>query len=347
MTFLLKIILLPVIAASITFITMPFVRKLLLKFGSVAVPGGRHQHKNIVPQGGGIAIFFGFLIAILFLDNFSPELLGYLIGAVIITGVGFLDGRFDLPPIVKFFGQILATLIVIFAGVQVKFVGNLGNGNDGIYYLGFLSIPFTFFWIIGLTNAINFIDGIDGLAGGVSGIAACTLGVVSLLSGRSDVAIICFTLGAAAFAFLPYNFSDNPKRKIFMGDAGSGFLGYSLAVLSIVGAVKVAAVFSMLVPIMILAIPIFDMVFAIVRRLLSGKSPFEADHLHLHHRIMDKGLSDKQTSFAIYGATTVFGIIAVCSMALNDWRIVVVFLATAALFFFFLWKLGLVKITRK
>jgi len=227
--------------------------------------------------------------------------------------------------------------------VRVGFVGNLGNGNDGIFYLGFLSLPFTFFWIIGLTNAINFIDGIDGLAGGVSGIAACTLGIVSLLSGRYDSAVLCFTLGAAAFAFLPYNFTDNPKRKIFLGDSGSGFLGYSLAVFSIMGTVKIAAVFSMLVPIMVLAIPIFDTGFAIVRRLLAGKSPFAADKLHLHHRLIDKGLSNKQTTYVIYGVTLFFSTIAICFMKLNDISIVIIFLTTALAFLFVLWKLGLVK----
>jgi len=343
MTITAKIFILPILAALITFIAMPFVRKLSLKAGSVALPGGRHIHKNIVPVGGGIAVFVGFLIAALFLNDSSVEVFGYLIGAAVITAVGMIDDKFDIPPIAKFLGQVLAALIVIAAGVRVGLVGNLGNGNDGIFYLGFLSLPFTFFWIIGLTNAINFIDGIDGLAGGVSGIAACTLGIVSLLSGRYDSAVLCFTLGAAAFAFLPYNFTDNPKRKIFLGDSGSGFLGYSLAVFSIMGTVKIAAVFSMLVPIMVLAIPIFDTGFAIVRRLLAGKSPFAADKLHLHHRLIDKGLSNRQTTYVIYGVTLFFSIIAICFMKLNDISIVIIFLATALAFLFVLWKLGLVK----
>lgn len=337
-----EIFILPILAALITFFTMPIVRKLSIKAGAFALPGGRHIHKNIIPLGGGIAIFLGFLVSILFLSDSSPTIIGYLIGAAIITGVGFIDDRFKLPPIAKFLGQILATLVVIAAGIKVGFIGNLGNGNDGIFHLGFLSLPITFVWIIGLTNAVNFIDGIDGLAGGVSGIAAFTLGIVSLLNGGYDTAILCFTLGAAAFAFLPHNFSDNPKKKIFMGDAGSGFLGYSLAVFSIMGTVKIAAVFSMLVPIMILAIPIFDTGFAIVRRLLSGKSPFEADKLHLHHRLLDKGLSVKQTTLAIYGATLFFSIIAICFMKLNDISIVIIFLITAGSFLFVLWKLGLV-----
>ena len=347
MTITAKIFILPILAALITFFAMPIVRKLSLKFGAVAVPGGRRIHTGIVPLSGGVAIFFGFLIAILFFNNTSPEILGFLIAATVITCVGLIDDIFELPPIAKFFGQILATLIVISAGVQIKFIGNIGSGNDGLYFLGFLSLPITFIWIISLTNAINFLDGLDGLAGGVSGIAAWTLGVVALISGRYDAAVLSFTLGAAAFAFLPHNFTNHPKHKIFMGDAGSGFLGFSLAVLSIMGMTKVAAAFSMLVPIMVLAIPIFDTGFAIVRRLLSGKSPFEADRLHLHHRIMDKGLSHRQTTFTIYGVTLVFSIIAIFSMKMDDRSVLIVFLTTLVVFVLFLWRLGLIKITRK
>lgn len=342
-----KIIVLPLLAALITYFCMPIVRKLSLKAGAVAVPGGRRLHKNVVPLSGGVAIFLGFVAAILFFNNDSPLILGFLIGCTIITGMGLLDDMFELPPVVKFFGQILAALVVMIAGLQIQFIGNLGSGNDGLYYLGFLSLPITFLWIIGIINAINFIDGIDGLAGGVSGIAAWTLAIVSLISNRYDVAVLCFTLGAAAFAFLPYNFSDNPNKKIFMGDAGSGLLGYSLAVLSIMGAVKVAAAFSMLVPIMILAIPIFDTCFAVIRRLIAGKSPFSADRLHLHHRIMDKGLSNKQTVGIIYGATIIFGIVAICSMRINDIRIFAVFAVLATAFLLVLWKFGLIKSVKK
>ncbi len=342
-----KIIALPIIAALTTYAVMPAVRKLSIKAGAVATPGGRRLHKNVVPLSGGVAIFFGFLFASMFFGNISPLILGFLIGCTVITGMGLIDDMLELPPVAKFIGQILATLIVMAFGLQISFIGNLGNGNDGIYNLGFLSLPLTFLWIIGITNAINFIDGVDGLAGGVSGIAACTLAIVALLTGRYDVAVLCFTLAAAAFAFLPYNFSDNPKKKIFMGDSGSGLLGYGLGVLSIMGAVKVAAAFSMLVPVMILAIPIFDTGFAIIRRLLAGKSPFSADRLHLHHRMLDKGLSNKQTVFSIYGVSIIFSIVAILSISITDARILLVFAALALIFFLALVRFGLVDVTIK
>lgn len=342
--FTLKIIILPLLAALVTFLAMPVVRKLSNKVGSLAIPGERHIHKNTVPSSGGVAIFIGFLTAVLFFNNTSPEIMGFLIGGTVITAVGLLDDIFDLPPITKFFGQILAALIVISAGVRIEFVGNLGAGNDGLYYLGFLSLPFTFFWIIGITNAINFLDGLDGLAGGVTGIAAWTLATVALLSGRYDTAILAFTLGAAAFAFLPYNFSDSPRKKIFMGDAGSNFLGYSLAVLSILGMVKIAAAFSMLIPILVLAVPIFDTAFAILRRLIAGKSPFEADRMHLHHRIMDRGISHKKTTCMIYGISLVLGIISVLSMKIDISAVPYVFGLTVIVFVLLLWKLGLIRL---
>lgn len=340
-----KIIILPLLAALVTFMVMPIVRKLSQKVGAVDTPNARKVHKNAVPSSGGVAIFFGFLIATLFFNNTSPEIIGFLIGGTIIAGVGLLDDIFDLPPIAKLFGQMTAALVVIYSGVRIEFVGGLDEG--GLFYLGFLSLPFTFFWIVGITNAINFLDGLDGLAGGVTGIAAWTLAIVSLLSGRYDAAVLSFTLGAAAFAFLPYNFSNSPRKKIFMGDAGSNFLGYSLAVLSIMGMVKVAAAFSMLVPILILAVPIFDTGFAIIRRVLSGKSPFEADSSHLHHRIMNKGLSHKQTTLSIYGISIILGIVSIFSMKMDNGSVIAVFTATVLVFLLFLWKLGLIKINRK
>ena len=347
MLFTPKLIILPILAAVVTFILVPVIRQVSVRCGAVTLPGGRHRHKGVIPLSGGLAIFFGFLSAALFLNNASPEILGFLIGATVIASVGFIDDKFKLPPIAKFLGQTAAALIVITAGVRIGFIGNLGSGNDGVYHLGFLSLPLTFIWIIGITNAINFIDGLDGLASGVSSIAAFTLGTVALMSGRTDVAVICFTLGAASIAFLPYNFTNHPKYKIFMGDSGSGFLGYSLGVLSIMGVTKVAAVFSMLVPIIILAIPIFDTGYAIIRRLISGKSPFEADRKHLHHRIMDKGYSNKQTAVVIYIVTLVLSLVAIMSMSVEAKYIPYLVVGALIVFAVFLWKVGIIKSIRR
>jgi len=338
-----KMIILPILAAVLTALFTPIIRNFSTKVGAVAVPNARKIHKNVVPSGGGLAIFAGFLVAALFFNRTSPEILGFLIGGTVITGIGLLDDIFDLPPATKFFGQILAALIVIYSGVRIEFVANPAGG--GLVNLGFLSLPFTFLWIVGLANAMNFIDGLDGLAAGVAGISATTLGVVAMLTSRYDTAVLSFTLAAAAFAFIPFNFSD--KKKIFMGDSGSNFLGYSLAVVSILGMVKVAAVFSMLVPILILAIPLFDIAFAIVRRLLAGKSPFEPDSLHLHHRIMNKGFTHKQTTLIIYGINIILGVIAILSTQMTDRQAIYTFCAVVVVLVVSAGIMGLIKVERK
>jgi len=338
-----KLIILPVLAAAVTALLTPSVRNFSHKVGAVAIPSIRKIHKNITPSGGGLAIFAGFLSAALFFNRTSPEILGFLIGGTVITGIGLLDDIFDLPPATKFFGQILAALIVIYSGVRIEFVGDPNGG--GLLNLGFLSLPFTFLWIVGIANAINFIDGLDGLAAGVAGISATTLGAVALLTGRYDAAVLAFTLAAASLAFIPFNFSD--KNKIFMGDSGSNFLGYSLAVISILGMVKVAAVFSMLIPILILAIPILDTAFAIIRRTLAGKSPFQPDSLHLHHRIMNRGYSQKQTTFIIYGVNIILGIIAVLSTQMSNGQALYTFCAVVVTLVLSAWIMGLIKVERK
>jgi UDP-GlcNAc:undecaprenyl-phosphate GlcNAc-1-phosphate transferase len=334
-----KLIVLPLLAAAGTLCLTPVARKFSTRFGAVDIPGGRKIHKTAVPSSGGVAIFFAFLVAILFFNRTSPEIIGYLIGATVITGIGLLDDIFDITPVAKFFGQILATLIVIYSGVQIGFITNPGQEN--VFNLGFLALPLTFFWIIGITNAVNFIDGIDGLAAGVTGIASWTLAVVALMFGRYDAGVLAFTLGAAAFAFLPYNFSND--KKIFMGDAGSNFLGYSLAVFSIMGMVKVATAFTMLLPVLVLAVPILDTAFAIIRRLIKHKSMFEPDASHLHHRILRLGYTHKQTSCIIYAISIVLSIIAIISTKLADGYSIFVLIGVALLLILGAWRLGLFK----
>lgn len=337
-----KLIILPLLAAVGTLFLTPLARRFSTRFGSVDVPGSRKIHTSVVPSSGGVAIFFAFLVAILFFNRTSPEIIGYLIGATIITCIGLFDDIFDFSPLTKFFGQILAALIVIYSGIQIEFITN--PGQETVFNLGFLALPLTFFWIIGITNAVNFIDGIDGLAAGVSGIASWTLAIVALMFGRYDAGVLAFTLGAAAFAFLPYNFSEN--KKIFMGDAGSNFLGFSLAVFSIMGMVKVATAFTMLLPVLVLAIPILDTAFAIIRRLLKHKSPFEPDASHLHHRILKLGYTHKQTSCIIYCISIVLSIIAVISTKLADGYSMFILLGVAVILVIAAWRLGLFRMEK-
>lgn len=302
-----KILILSAIAFLGSYVFTPWARKISDKIGAVDIPEERKIHKEAVPYGGGIAIFLGFLAAFLFLNRFSPAISGFIVGALIIVILGIYDDIYNIPALPKFFIQSLAALIVIYSGVRI----DLGTVLRGYLpsSLSFLSLPLTFFWIIGITNAINIIDGLDGLAAGVSTISAFTISIVAFLNGQTTVAVIALILGFAALGFLPHNFNS----RIFMGDTGSMFLGFSLATLSIMGLVKLAAAFSLFVPMMVLAIPIFDTLFAICRRLINRRPIYEADKKHLHHRILEMGYSPLQTVIFIYLLSLLFGGLAIYS----------------------------------
>lgn len=344
-----EIITLPIIAFAVTAIIMPLVRKLSIKIGNVDKPREdcRKIHSYAIPNGAGIAIYAGFVVATLLLGGLSIEIVSLLIAGLLLVIVGTFDEKYDMSSFSRILFQVLAATIVIAAGIKVDVIGNFGNGNDGLFYLGFLSIPFTLFWIVGVTNAIRILDGLDGLAGGVTAISALTLGVVALITGRNDAAILSFILCAVSIAYLPYNFSKNPKRKTFMADAGSNFLGFALATVSIMGSVKTAAAFSMIVPIMVLIIPIFDTLFAIARRLIAGKSPFKADGMHLHHRLLKMGLSQTKVTGIFYVASILLGILAIFSTKMSGFSTVAVFIVAGLVFIMVLVKFKLIRIFRR
>ncbi|HZJ84760.1 MAG TPA: MraY family glycosyltransferase, partial [Syntrophomonadaceae bacterium] len=235
-----------------------------------------------------------------------------ILGAIIIFLIGILDDIYQLSAKTKFVGQIIAASIAIYFGVVVQF---LTNPFDGLVSLGFLSIPVTLLWIVGVTNAINLIDGLDGLAGGVSIIAAATMGIIALLNGQLEVALIAFLLVAAILGFLPYNF--HPART-FMGDSGSNFLGFILGCLAIMGTAKSVALISLFIPIVILGIPIFDTFFAIIRRINNKVPIFKPDKDHLHHRLLALGMGHTQCVLTIYAISSVFALVAIfLSMTTN------------------------------
>lgn len=299
-----KLILISAIAFLVTYVMIPIARKVFVDFDIVDRPGKRKVHNKIVPYGGGVAIFIGFMIALLLYKDCAVQISGFLISISLITLLGIFDDKYNLNPFVKLISQSLIAIYIINLGVYID-VEKIFDGrlNDFAY----LSYPLTYFWIVGVTNAINIIDGLDGLAAGVSVISALTVATVSLLTGEPVVGAMALFLAAATAGFLPENF----KTKIFMGDSGSMLLGFSLAVLSIMASVKLAASFSLLVPIMILAIPIFDTAFAILRRFKNRKSIFVGDSRHLHHRLIDMGFSARQTVLGAYAISVIFGILAV------------------------------------
>ena len=319
-----------ILALAISFACTPAVRMLAIKIKAVDVPkDNRRMHKVPIPRMGGLAIFAGFLVSVLFFVPLGTEFRSILIGALILVVLGIIDDIVALKPKTKFAGQIIAALIPALSGVSIH--GIVNPFVPGQYStLGIFSIPFTVIWIVGITNAVNFIDGLDGLACGVSAIATVTMFIIAVLFGEIYIALMMAALAGACLGFLPYNM--NPA-KIFMGDTGSMFLGYILATVSIQGLFKFYAVISFAVPFILLGLPIFDTGFAIVRRLLKGQSPLQADRGHVHHRLIDLGFDQKQSVAILYAFSALMGLTAVILARTNESKLIILAIAVLVCFF--------------
>ena len=294
----------------LSFMMTPPVKSFAEKVGAMDIPrDGRRMHDHPVPRMGGLAIFVGFVMSVLFFVPVSNKVNGLLIGAVIIAVMGAVDDIVSLRPWIKLLGQVVAAVVCIRTGIVFDAISNLNIHAEQTYIeVGYLSYPLTVLWIVGCTNAVNLIDGLDGLAVGVSTISCLTMLVVSLFVSEPVVSIILAALFGACLGFMPFNL--NPA-KIFMGDVGSQFLGFVLSAASIMGLFKFHAIITFLVPLMALALPLADTVFAFLRRVLHGHSPFEADKGHFHHRLLETGLSQKQAVAVLYGVSAILGLFAV------------------------------------
>ena len=299
-------------ALVVSFLMTPVVKTFAYKVGAVDVPkDARRMHKVPIPRLGGLAIFIGFMVSVLILGSVrgNVQMQSILLGSVIIVVLGVVDDICPLPAMLKFVVQIAAALIPALNGVVIQAFSNPNIFSESLYWvLGPLSIPFTVLWIVAITNAVNLIDGLDGLANGVSAISATTMLVIALLASEAEVAIVMAALVGACVGFMPYNL--NPA-KMFMGDTGATFLGYILATMSIQGLFKFYAVISFAVPFLILGLPIFDTAFAFIRRLAHGQSPMHADRGHIHHRLIDMGLNQKQAVATLYVISAMLGLSAV------------------------------------
>lgn len=298
------------VATAISFASTPLVKNLAYKVGAIDVPkDNRRMHKVPIPRLGGLAIFLGFILSVLLFAEIDRSVRGILIGSIMIVVLGILDDIMALKAIPKFLVQIAAAGVAVYYGNVIQFLSNPILTSSAPYLnLGAWSIPITIIWIVAITNAVNFIDGLDGLAVGVSAISSATLLVTAMLVSEGNVAIIMAALLGACLGFIPYNM--NPA-KIFMGDTGSTFLGYILATLSIQGLFKLYAIISFAVPFLILGLPIFDICFAILRRLAKGQNPMKADRGHVHHRLIDMGFNQKQAVAIAYMITALLGLAAV------------------------------------
>jgi len=299
-------------ALLLSFISTPIARNFAYKIGAIDVPKDkRRMHKRPIPRLGGLAIFSGFYISVLVFctRHMTNEIRGMLIGTIIIVGLGIFDDVLALKPSQKFLFQLLATAIPVYCGVRITSLPNIfGGGNAFINLNIYWQYAITIIWMLGILNAVNLIDGLDGLAAGVSAIMSICVTVIVVLLQSPAVAIIAAALAGACLGFIPYNY--NPA-KLFMGDTGSMFIGYSLAVMSVMGLFKAYAVIAFAIPFLIFGLPIFDMIFVSIRRMLNGKSPTAADKTHLHHRLIDLGFSQKQAVTIMYAIAALLGLIAV------------------------------------
>lgn len=292
-------------AALLTYAMTPPVRVLAFLIGAVDVPtDDRRMHMKPTPRVGGLAIFCGFAVSALVFTKTSASLVAVLVGGAVMVALGVLDDIYNLKPIIKLASQFLAAGVAVYFGVVIDHITLFGK----LIEFGVFSIPLTLLWIVGLTNAINLLDGLDGLACGVSAIMSLSIFGVVLLHGDYTSALLTALLAASCLGFLPFN--TNPAR-IFMGDTGSQFLGYALAVISVQGVFKLHAVLSFAAPLMLFALPLADTLFAIFRRIRNGESPFSADRKHLHHKLVDMGFTQKEAVRILYAVCGILGLVAI------------------------------------
>ena len=323
------------LAFIIAFMTTPYMIKIAKKVGAVDIPKDkRRMHKKEMPKFGGPAVILGFLVSVTYLiivmsmehtinlfdtEQYGMKLLGMFFGILVISIVCIVDDIKTIKPWMKLLGQTIAAIIVVAFGVRISDISlpffNFSEMNE------IISIIITIGWIIGVTNAINLIDGLDGLSSGISVISAVSLLIIFVLNGSPLISIVLITaLAGALVGFLPFNFA---PAKTFIGDTGSNFLGFSLSIISILGMAKTYTAAVIVLPLIVLGLPIFDTLWAIIRRLIKGKSIkaiFKADKGHLHHRIVAKGFSQKQAVLILYGISATFGIFAIILLDSGIWK---------------------------
>ena len=256
----------------------------------------------------------------LFGDNLIVKLLGFLAGIAVLGITCFIDDSKGIPSMVKLLAQIVAAIIVIMCGIRIENF-TLPFTDNKIFMNEIFSFILTLGWIVGITNAINLIDGLDGLSSGVCLISCLSLLIIFSLNGSPIIAIVLITaLAGAIVGFLPFNFS---PAKTFIGDTGSNFMGFSLSIIAILGVAKTYTAIVLIAPIIVLALPIFDTLFAIVRRIIKGKSikaVLKPDKGHLHHRLMQKGYTQKQAVLIMYGITAILGMFAIILLESGIWK---------------------------
>ena len=327
------------VALAVTFVLTPVVKNFAIRIGAVDKPDARKVHHGLIPRLGGLAIYACFMVSVIATIGFTYEMVGIMVGATFLIAVGIADDVYSLPPKVKLLGQIIAAAIpVVIFNINIEWID---VPRLGIIYLPeIISLPLTIFWIIGFVNTVNLIDGLDGLAAGIATIASIAIALLAFQMGQWVAAAAMVAMTGACLAFLQYNF--NPA-KIFMGDTGSMFLGYIISAVSVMGSMKTVATAVLIVPLLALTVPITDTLLAIVRRKSSGVPIFSPDKNHLHHRLLAKGLNQKQVVLVMYALTAFFSCTALIVIHLSLW--IGIAIVAIALVLFVLWarKLGVMQ----
>lgn len=309
-----------ILALLIALIATPVSMKLAKKWGAIAYPGGRHVHSRPIPRLGGIALYAAFWLATVFiqvwdksyaLDSSSViQIWGLFIGSTLILLIGIWDDIREIRPAVKLLGQIAAAAVLLGFGfsmdpISLPIIQEINFASLGLGAIGYILM---LFWVVSLVNTVNISDGLDGLASGICLMVALLLFWSANRIYQVPAALMMLALAGALLGFLVFNF---PPARVFMGDSGSMFLGYIIGGLSIMGLLKTATILGLVFPLLILGMPVTDLTFAIIRRKLRGQSMATADRGHLHHRLLDAGLTQRQAVLSMYGISACFGISAV------------------------------------
>ena len=324
------------ISLILSFALVPLVKKIALKVDALDYPNNRKVHTMPTPRLGGIGIVVSFYVGIFIVFGFTQTAVSIIFPSIFVVLAGILDDIFTISPKLKLFLQFMAALVFVSFGGNHIISFFMVEGQP--LPLNELSLVITVLWLIGASNAVNLIDGLDGLAGGVSLISSLSLGLLCILIGNNTYGIVTFILAASILGFLKYNFY---PASIFMGDTGALFLGFILGELAILGALKGATFISFMLPILILGIPILDTVWSILRRALSGKPIMNADENHLHHRLLNRGFSHRQTVLFIYCISAILGVTAVLVSGISTINMVIVVVAVVLIILLLFAQMGL------
>lgn len=321
---LIPVIVMAVAAFTVALLTVmvmiPKVRDFALRIGAVQLGGeghgaGQRVHKGKVPNIGGLGILMGFLLAVMagflirpdLLAEFRVEILAIVLGACLMALVGFMDDMWEIPPFMRLASQFVAAGILVLNGLRIEFITNYLSGQGYVFVPEFLAILVTLLWVVGFTNAFNFIDGLDGLSSGIAAISSmCLLAVALQFGDRGAAVLLLAALAGSALGFLRHNFT---PAKITMGDSGAYMIGYILAAVSVLGALKVTAAVTVAAPILVLALPVVNITQVTLRRLRRGSSPVVASNDHLHDLIRVRSGSKNVTVLLLWFATLVLGVL--------------------------------------